>query len=267
MTRHSNRPIEGITRRTALRTGVAVSSGLAFGGAAVGTVGARRGAVAEIVPEHFFVRAEGDEDPDADDVGGATDDHADYAPVPDPADEIVERRLGHPVDDGTQHEAQDGHHFTWAEFSDLGGLVNIRCTGRETHVNLAAHGLIPGGLYTAWVVVFGPPGFDFDSRNMFPFGAAGTAAEHVVAAGPLGSSGGGENVFRANHAGIGALTARHPAGPLGIFGTVGDCLLEEFEVHIVGDFHLDDLTHGSVPGAPGTHVEQFGAVIKEGEPI
>lgn len=267
MTQKINRLTKRVTRREALKTGAVVTSGIAFGSTAIGSTEANSKVVAEIVPEHFFVRAEGDSDPDANDVGGSTDDHQVAAPKPDPQDDIVERRKGNPVDDGTKPKLEDGDQFTWAEFSDVDGIVNIQCTGKETHVNLTAHGLIPEGLYTAWVIVFEDPGFDFGSRNIFPFGADGTAAEHVTGAGSLGSPDGGENIFRANNAGNAALTAKHPAGDLGIFGSVGNCLLDEFEVHIVGDYHLDDTTHGPIPGKPGVHIEQFAAAFKEGEPL
>lgn len=149
----------------------------------------------------------------------------------------------------------------------MNGRVTLDCSGNGTDVSLRANGLVPDGLYTAWVIVFEAPGFHFDSRDVFPFGADGTAAENVIGAGALGSTDGSENVFSAPPSGDGELSANHPAGESSIFGAVGDCLLDEFEVHVVGDYHLDGMTHGPVPGGPGQHVEHFGAAFRQGEPI
>lgn len=258
MKRNTDSHIRGITRRRALKTGAAVTSGLAVSGAAIGTVGANQRATAEIVGEHHFVRAADDSDPGS--------------PIPDPQDRLVERRNGQPVDDGTDESELDGtHQLTWGEFRAVNGHVTMECSGDGTDVSLQAQGLVPNKLYTAWVVVFHEPGFDFTSREIFPFGSSGTAAEHFLGAGPLGSPDGGDNIFRTRGSN-GELSAHHPSGELPIPGpegsyTVDGCLLDEFEVHIVGDYHLDGQTHGSIPGFPGEHVEHFGAAFKEGEPI
>lgn len=252
MARESNPPHRGITRRKALKTGVVLSSGLALGTTLTGTVGAASTATAEIVGEHHFVRAADDTEPSS---------------IPDPQDRLVERRAGNPVDDGIDEGALDGtHQLRWGEFNAVNGHVTLDCSGEGTEVSLWAEGLVSDGLYTVWVVVFEEPGFHFDSREIFPFGAEGTAAEHVIAAGALGSTPGSENVITA-HGSHGQLTANQPAGELSIFGSVGDCLLEEFEVHIIGDYHLDGQTHGPVPGGPGEHVEHFAAAFREGMPI
>lgn len=131
MTHDSARRTGDATRRTVLKMGGVVASGLAVGGTAIGTAGAnRKGAMAELEPEHFFVRAMGADDPDANDVGGDTDEHQETSPVPAPDDKIVERRMGNPVDTGTKPSMNEGPHLTWGEFSDLDGHVNIRCTAR-----------------------------------------------------------------------------------------------------------------------------------------
>lgn len=260
--------IEGITRRKALKTGALVTGGFALGGSAVGTVGANgMKAVAEIEGEHHFVRAEGDEeDP--------------VSPKPDPQDPLVERREGNPVDDGTDEENRDGtHQLRWGEFRAVNGHVMLDCRGEGTDVRLKATGLIPNGLYTLWVIVFESPGFDFGSRDIFPFGADGTAAENVIAAGALGhlqeDVEQGEaitnNVFEARGS-HGELSANQPGGKLTLHPLlpteVKDWLLNEFEVHIVGDFHLDGRTYDNGgPGPAGHHIEHFGAVFKEGEPL
>lgn len=248
----------GLTRRTALKAGGLLTSGLALGSASIGTAGANMHVEADIVGEHHFVRAADDSDPGS--------------PIPDPQDRLVERRLGNPVDDGTDESALDGtHQLRWGEFRAVNGEVTMKCANDGTDVSVRANGLVPNKLYTAWVIVFHEPGFDFSSREIFPFAQPGTAGEHLLGAGPLGFPDGSQNTF-AVHGGHGELSARHPRGKLPIpgpegFYTVEGCLLDEFEVHIVGDYHLDGDTHGAFPGSPGQHVEHFGAAFKEGEPI
>lgn len=258
MTRKINRLTEGITRRNALKAGIAVSSGLAFGGTAIGTAGAKQQAEGGVVPEHHFVRKKGTEHLEPE------------SPKPEDDDKLVERREGYWVDDGTTHDKLDGHWFTWNEFSNgVDGTVTVDCQGKGTDVSFMGEGLIPNGLYTVWVVTFEEPGFHFDSREIFPFGADGTAAENVIGAGALGWPWDDEpaNRFRADNEGKGMVSTNHPKGELSIFGEVGNCLLDEFELHFVIDFHLDDQTHGAVPGGPGEHVEHVGAAFKEGESL
>lgn len=95
MTPETERQTGDVTRRRALKTGAILTGVLASGGTAIGTVGASTRAEAGIVGEHHFVRAAGAEEPSA---------------KPDPQDRLVERRLGHPVDDGRDEEDLDGTH-------------------------------------------------------------------------------------------------------------------------------------------------------------
>lgn len=255
MTGHTDRRTGGLTRRNALKAGAIVSSGLALGGAAMGTVVGNTAVTADVVGEHHFVRAADDSDPGS--------------PVPDPQDRLVERRKGHPVDDGADESTLDGsHQLRWGAFRAVNGEVTMECRNGGTDVRLWADGLVPNMRYTAWVIIFEAPGFDFENREIFPFGAPGTAGEHFVGAGPLGRPAGTDNNFwsRGSH---GVLSAHHPPGELPILGyEIDGCLLDEFEVHIVGDLHLDGtFGPGPGPGAPGTHVEHFGAAFKDGMPL
>lgn len=248
-----------MTRRHALQRGAAVVGGLAVGASTVGTVGGATAARARIVGEHHFVRAAGDTEP---------------SQVPDPQDRLVERRFGNPVDDGTDPDKLDGtHQLRWGEFRAVNGHVTLECNADgSTDVRVTATGLVPNKRYTMWVIVFHEPGFHFESRAVMPFGTPGTAGEHVLGAGPLGPQDGSENGLEVRGS-RGDLTATHPAGEeLAIAGpdgpyTVEGCLLDEYEVHLVGDYHLDGQTHGPVPGAPGVHVEHFGAVFVDGMPM
>lgn len=259
MGQKSEKRIGGLTRRNALKTGLALTSGSVLGSAAIGTVGANDQIVADVVGEHHFVRAADDSDAGS--------------PIPDPQDRLVERRLGNPVDDGTDESELDGtHQLRWGEFSAVNGEVSMEGSKDGTDVNLWTTGLVPNKKYTAWVVIFHDPGFDFSSREIFPFAAPGTAAEHLLGAGPLGRPTGSENNFQARGS-RGVLSAHHPPGELPIPGpegpyTVEGSLLDEFEVHIVGDMHLDGtFGPGPFPAFPGEHVEHFGAAFKEGSPI
>lgn len=256
----------GITRRSALKAGMAVSSGLAFGGTAIGTAGATdspKGETENIVPVHHFVRAEG-----ADDGESPFEDPT--PPKPDADDLLVERVQDLPVDDGTDPGSVDGEmgQLTWRQFRDVEGRMKLKCLEKGTHVSMHLSGLVPGALYTVWVVVFdeddGGRGF-IDDRNL------ATATENIVGWAPLGENDGSENVFRPSASGEAQITAIDepapwPNGPAaGTDRKSEKCLLDEFEVHFVGGFHLDDETQGSQfrPNA----VEQFAFIAKDGDLI
>lgn len=239
MTEKPNILNRSITRRSALKAGVVVSSGIAFGGAAIGTVGAVDAKSETIVPVHHFLRAHTDDEPSA---------------IPDATDKIVERREGNPIDEGTDADERDGHWLSWGEFSDITGEIKVTCVSGGTRVKLEVAGLIPGGLHTGWNVVFEEPGFN-DTRDL------SKAFENLVGVGPLGAPDGSDSVFRADDDGRAELVATTPGGDLGTFGTIEDCALDEFEWHVVGDVKLDGETYGSVPGPAGAHVEQFAFIF------
>ncbi len=134
--------------------------------------------------------------------------------------------------------APDGHAITLGEWMTIQGRASVKCTNLRTHVVIHLKGLIPNGVYSMWIATFNAPGFTPNFEN-------------VKAGGALGPPDGSKNTFRASASGEAQISAIHPAGPLSEFGTVGNCLLDEFEVHLAGAYHLDGLTHGGSPGEPG----------------
>jgi hypothetical protein len=148
--------------------------------------------------------------------------------------------------------APDGHQVTLGEFNSVSGYADVKCVNAGTHAVFHLTGLIPNGVYTFWVVTFKSPGFDPTFANQIGEGA-------------LGAPDGSQNSFTATSTGTGSLSAIMPAGPLSEFGSVGNCLSSEFEVHLVGAYHIDNLTHGGNPGADlSTWVPQFAFPFKGG---
>lgn len=253
MTRHTTHTPGGISRRGALKAGIVTASGVSLGGTATGTAGALRMAESKnIVPVHHFVRPEG------------TAEDEPVAPMPAGDDLLVERTQGLPVDDGTDPDAVDGDLglLTWNQFSDIEGRVRLKCLEKGTHVSLHLRGLVPGALYTAWVVVFDDPGF-IDTRDLRTLG------QHLAGFAPLGKNDGSENVFRPSATGEAQITAIDrpapwPNGPAANTDRESEhCLLDEYELHIIGGYHLDGQNQGSQfrPNA----VEQFAFIAKNGE--
>lgn len=119
----------------------------------------------------------------------------------------------------------DGQPLTFGEFYEASGTASVNCTKKGTHVVIKASGLIPKGVYTAWLLIFEEPGFTPDFINL-------------TAEIPLGAPDGSENTLKASAAGEAALSAFQPA----------DCLLDEFEFHLVLVYHPDGQTYGPTPG-------------------
>lgn len=254
MKREPNRPTGRITRRNALKACAGVSSGLAFGGTVIGTAGAiRKEASENVIPVNLFVRPE------------QTKDQEPTPPAPQGDDLLVERTTGFPVDDGTDPDDVDGEmgQLTWNQFSDIEGRIELKCLEEGTHVSMHLRGLVPRALYTAWVVVFDSPGFDPGTRDI------DSAIENVVGWAPLGKNDGSENVFRPSASGEAQITAidrpdTWPNGPASGTGRESEkCLLDEFEVHFIGGWHLDDKNRGAQfrPNA----VEHFAFIAKDRE--
>jgi hypothetical protein len=245
-----------------LGTGLALGS-MGVGGAAA--VGPGRGGPPEhassgkLHPASLFVRPAG------------TAEQEPRAPAPSGDDLLVERRAGHPVDDGTDPDVVDGDlgQLTWERFAAVEGRIRVKCLTEGTHVSMHLRNLVPNGVYTAWTVLFGPPGFDGGTRLIGEPGGEG-ALGNVVGFGPLGPADGSENAFRASASGEGQVSTIQPGGPLGAAGAVEQCALEEFEWHVIVGLHLDGRTHGRLfddPESPGSAVEQAAFVFSGGDPV
>jgi hypothetical protein len=163
---------------------------------------------------------------------------------------VFEGRTGAPV------TAPDGHQITLREFRAVNGAATARCTanakapgllgaqGPGTIYSMHLNGLIPNGVYTAWM-------FTFD---------AGGGSGPPKAAGAIGPyKGAWGNTYVADQNGEADIYAVNPAGALSANGVnVAGCWLTgEAEVHILGAYHIDGQTHGAVPGAANTWLEQF----------
>lgn len=244
---------------TGLTTSVAGCTGADPVGRASGRGGApKRASSSNLVPVHHFVREAGQPDDPFDPPP--------VAPKPDPDDHLAERRVGHPVDDGTDVDAVDGDlgQLTWEQFSAVRGRIDVKCLEKGTHVSLHVRNLVPEALYTAWSVVFAE---DDQGRGFIDDRDLGVAFQNLDGFGPLGPSDGSENAFRASESGEGQVATIQPGGPLGASGTIDACALEEFEWHVVVGFHLDGQTHGSHfddPNNPGAAVEQAAFVFRNG---
>ncbi len=149
--------------------------------------------------------------------------------------------------------APDGHHVTLGEFNEVTGTAEVKCLASGTQVKLHLKNLIPKGVYTIWSLTFQSPGFD---GTLASFG-------YLTGQGSLASNDGSSNTFEASASGEGQITRIAPSGDLSVFGTLGHCiLLDEFEVHFVGVYHIDGMTYGPVPGPDGTFIEHFGFIFK-----
>lgn len=148
---------------------------------------------------------------------------------------IFESRKNNPIN------APDGHQLTFAEFNSVQGTISVRCMNKGTRAVINLTGLIPNGVYTIWLLVFGPD-----------------PSKGPIAVGALGQSDGSGNAFTADEDGVAVISATNPGGDLSASGSIGNCwLTDQDEVHVVGAYHLDGKTNGTSPGPPGSFVEQF----------
>jgi hypothetical protein len=128
--------------------------------------------------------------------------------------------------------APDGHHLTLREFVGVKGKASVQCISMGTRAMLHFSGLVPNQIYTVWLFLVDPS----------PFGA-----------GSLGRTDPSENFFTANAEGEGEISRTTPAQMLSAAGQVGPCFLDDVvEIHLV--YHLDEMTHGHLPGDPSTWV-------------
>lgn len=167
----------------------------------------------------------------------------------DPITPLYEIRMANPV------MGPDGAQLTWADFATVAGTATIECTAAGTSVALEMEGLIPNGLYTIWNVVLQSPGFD---------GTLDGLLANLTGMGAAGGVEGLDNGFRASSAGRASLSFTTPGGALSTVGTIGNCATEdEFEWHLVGAYHIDDMSHGPMVGPDGTVAEQFGFIFRQ----
>ena len=164
-----------------------------------------------------------------------------------PEDLLFENRKHAPV------LAPDGHQLTWGEFSAVSGAIQVECVEAGTKVSMQLKGLIPNGVYTAWNVSVKAPGFD-PSAEFF----------NITGIGAAGNGLGKDNVFIASADGTAEITTISQGGPLSMFGDLADCpMINQFEWHVVGTFHIDGKTYGTDLGPDGTVAEQFGFIFKQ----
>lgn len=130
----------------------------------------------------------------------------------------------------------------------------------KTEVTVNVRGLVPDGLYTVWVCEFEGDGFKKDARD------PNMALENIVGCNPLGKNDGSENWFRATGS-TGTLEVTDMPGaytlPPGDTSESPPCLLTTDQTVLVGVLHMDDRTHGPVPGIPedGDHVDHFACIF------
>jgi hypothetical protein len=156
---------------------------------------------------------------------------------------LYESKLHNPV------VAPDGHQVTYGEWSAATGDACVKCINNGTHVILHLNNLIPNGIYTAWTLVLKAPGYN---------GTEASLDSNLIGAGSLGLNDGSQNVFTASANGTGQITRTVPGGPLSIFGSAGNCLrTDEFEFQFVVLYHIDQMTHGPMPGPDGSKAEQL----------
>ena len=119
-----------------------------------------------------------------------------------------------------------------------------------TQITLQLTGLIPNGVYTAWIVTFRSPGFDPTFAKLSGLGT-------------LGTSDGTHNILRASGTGEASLTTITPEGKLSVMGKLEECALEdELEFHVVCAYHRDGATWGAGLGPNGNAVEQLAFIFR-----
>jgi hypothetical protein len=147
--------------------------------------------------------------------------------------------------------APDGHQVTFGEFNTVSGKAEITYLQQGSKVALSLQGLIPNGVYSIWVLTFQLPGYHGTFANLIGNGA-------------LGSNDGSQNTFRASFDGTAFLSTIMYAESLSIFGSVGNCLCSEYEVHIVAAYHSTNLINRDDSGNPDSWVAQFAFQFRGG---
>ena len=136
-----------------------------------------------------------------------------------------------------------GHQVTLGEFKNVKGIARISCVSRGTGIDINLQGLIPNGKYSIWVFTFKLPGFHNNFSNLIGNGA-------------LKLNNGTENRFTAFPDGSASLSTTINAQSLSIFGSIGDCLFSEFEIHLMVAYSYNS-AHNGPPENPDSWVTQF----------
>ncbi len=140
--------------------------------------------------------------------------------------------------------APDGHQVTRGEFNGVTGTANVTYINQGTSIAINLQGLVPNGVYSIWVLTFKLPGFHNSFANLIGNGALGLNSEV-------------KNTFTASSAGTASLSARMQAQSLSIFGSIGNCLCSEYEVHLMAAYHSNNLIQNGTPGDPSSWITQF----------
>ena len=140
--------------------------------------------------------------------------------------------------------APDGHQVTLGEFLQVRGLAEVTTPDLGTNVAMDLQGLIPGGLYSLWVLTFEPPGFH------------GTY-DRLAGYGTFAMTGTGGNTFTASSSGTASISGNMNAQQLSAFGSVRNCLCTEYEVHIMAAYHSNNLIKNGDPGDLDSWITHF----------
>ena len=168
--------------------------------------------------------------------------------------QIEDKNMKAPIEDATllwdnvghiPVMAPDGHQVTLGEFASVTGKGNVVYTAQGTNISIDLQGLIPSGIYSMWVLLFKRPGFHGNFDNLIGNGALGLTTS------------GGNNTFTASPSGTASLSATIHAQTLSVFGSVGNCLCSEYEIHLMGDYHSNNLIRNGTAGDPGFWITQF----------
>ena len=164
----------------------------------------------------------------------------------------------------------------YSDIANVMGTLTVLDVGAQgTQVSIDVEGLLPGGLYTAWIDLYQSPGFTSDFAHELAVGALGYDTANPPA-NPLNFVG---NVIVADAMGHAQLEMIQPAGPASWFTTD---LVDGFEVppyvldspvsefHVVLAYHTDGMSWGPRPGAgagfdafDSTWVAYSGAFVPE----
>ena len=140
--------------------------------------------------------------------------------------------------------APDGHQLTLGEFLSVKGFAEITTSDQGTGVTLELQDLIPGGLYSLWILTFKPPGFHGNYNNLIGYGA-------------FALTGSTKNTFTAGLTGTASISGSVYAQALSVFGSVPKCFCAEYEVQIVAAYHSNNHVYNGNPGDPDSWITQF----------